>query len=30
MSVQTEAIIMIVVFAIVCFAITYFIPNEED
>jgi len=30
MSVTTEAILVLIVFAIICFAITYYIPNEEE
>jgi hypothetical protein len=30
MSVTTEAILVLTVFAIICFAITYYIPNEEE
>jgi len=30
MSVTTEALIVLVVFAIICLAITYYIPNEEE
>ena len=30
MSVTTEALITIAVFAIICFAITYYIPEENE
>jgi len=30
MSITTEALITIAVFAIICFAITYYIPPEEN
>jgi hypothetical protein len=30
MSVTTEALIVLAVFAIICLAITYYIPNEEE
>jgi len=30
MSVTTEALIVLAVFAIICLAITYYIPNEKE
>jgi hypothetical protein len=30
MSVQTEAVLVLTVFAIICFALIYYIPNEEE
>ena len=29
MSVQTEAVLVLTVFAIICFALIYYIPNED-
>jgi len=30
MSVTTEALIVLAIFAVMCLAITYYIPNEEE